>query len=147
VRTRAKRESVAARTDASGAPGSGAAMTRPRRPRILIAERNPRLAAMLEKGLAAHGFVTTTVHDGPSVLGMARGNAFDLLVLDVELPGPDGIGLVGKLRNRGARLPVTLLLVGEEPSEHGADDVLSKPFAFAELLGRVREQLGAPTPC
>jgi two-component system, OmpR family, copper resistance phosphate regulon response regulator CusR len=115
--------------------------------RILIAEDEARLAAFLEKGLRSNGFVTTTASDGPSALALARDDDFDLLILDLGLPGLDGMTILRTLRAQGQRLPVVILSARDEVSdkvaglEHGADDYVAKPFRFEELLARVRVRL------
>ena len=74
--------------------------------RILTAEDEPRLASFLEKGLRANGFTTTTVHDGFEATVLARDADFDLMVLDLGLPGKDGLSVLRDLRAAGQRLPV-----------------------------------------
>ena len=110
-------------------------------PHILIADDEPRLAAFLEKGLVASGYATTTAYDGPTALQLARDDTFDLVLLDVGLPGIDGLGVLRELRRRGERLPVIIITAGDEIEGHGADDLLTKPFSFAKLLTHVRQQL------
>jgi DNA-binding response OmpR family regulator len=78
--------------------------------RILIAEDEARLAAFLEKGLRSNGFVTTTAPDGPTALALARDDDFDLLILDLGLPGLDGMTILRTLRAQGQRLPFEELL-------------------------------------
>jgi DNA-binding response OmpR family regulator len=115
--------------------------------RILIAEDEPRLASFLEKGLRANGFVTTVAADGISASAMARDDEFDLLVLDLGLPGRDGTVVLRELRAAGQRMPVVILTarddVGDKVAglEGGADDYVTKPFRFEELLARVRARL------
>ena len=115
--------------------------------RILIAEDEARLAAFLEKGLRSNGFVTTTATDGPTALALARDDDFDLLILDLGLPGLDGMTILRTLRAQGQRLPVVILSARDEVSdkvaglEHGADDYVAKPFRFEELHARVRGRL------
>jgi len=115
--------------------------------RILIAEDEPRLASFLEKGLKANGFVTTVVEDGHIASLVARDDEFDLLILDIGLPGMDGFHVLSEIRNRGQRLPVIFLTARDELDdkitglEGGADDYMTKPFRFEELLARVRVRL------
>jgi len=115
--------------------------------RILIAEDESRLAAFLEKGLRSNGFVTTTASDGPTALALARDDDFDLLILDLGLPGLDGMTILRTLRAQGQRLPVVILSARDDVAdkvaglEHGADDYVAKPFRFEELLARVRVRL------
>lgn len=118
--------------------------------RILIAEDEPRITAFLEKGLRASGFVTTIVEDGPTAAATARDDAFDLLILDLGLPGLDGHAVLRHIRARGERLPVVILTArqGIEDTvaglDGGADDYVTKPFRFEELLARVRARLRDP---
>ena len=115
--------------------------------RVLIAEDEPRLVSFLEKGLRASGFVTTAVRDGDRAAALARDDDFDLLILDVGLPGRDGFAVLSDLRERGQRLPVILLTARDDVRDKvagldgGADDYVTKPFRFEELLARVRVQL------
>jgi DNA-binding response OmpR family regulator len=115
--------------------------------RILIAEDEARLSSFLEKGLRANGFVTTVASDGPTALALANDEDFDLLILDLGLPGLDGMTILRTLRAQGRRLPVVILSARDEVAdkvaglEHGADDYVAKPFRFEELLARVRVRL------
>jgi len=112
--------------------------------RILIAEDEERLAAFIEKGLRAEGFATTVVGDGETAAIVARDDEFDLLVLDLGLPGKDGMDVLRELRARGSRLPVVILSARDETVEGlelGADDYMTKPFRFDELLARIRVRL------
>ena len=115
--------------------------------RVLIAEDEPRLSSFLEKGLRANGFATTVAADGPTALALARDDDFDLLVLDIGLPGLDGLSVLRTVRAQGQRLPVVILSARGEVAdkvsglELGADDYVSKPFRFEELLARIRVRL------
>lgn len=115
--------------------------------RILIAEDEPRISAFVEKGLTANGFVTTVVADGISAFDYAVTGAYDLLVLDIGLPGMDGFAVLRKLRSDRCTIPVIVLTARDSVQdtvaglEGGADDYMPKPFRFEELLARVRLRL------
>jgi len=115
--------------------------------RILIAEDEPRIASFLEKGLKANGFTTVIVDDGQATARMADSKDFDLLILDLGLPGKDGLEVLEELRGRGETLPVIILTARDDVAdkvaglEGGADDYVTKPFRFEELLARVRVRL------
>jgi DNA-binding response OmpR family regulator len=117
--------------------------------RILIAEDEPRLSSFLEKGLRAAGYTTTVCDDGIRAAAIARDDEFDLLILDIGLPGQDGFTALRALRARGERLPVLILTARDEVADTvtgldiGADDYVTKPFIFEELLARVRARLRA----
>jgi DNA-binding response OmpR family regulator len=115
--------------------------------RILVAEDEPRLAAFLEKGLRANGFTVTTVGDGAAAALMASDDDFDLLLLDIGLPGKDGFAVLREVRSRGQRMPTIILTARDDVEdtvaglEGGADDYVTKPFRFEELLARIRARL------
>jgi DNA-binding response OmpR family regulator len=115
--------------------------------RILIAEDEPRLAAFLDKGLRAQGFTTTVVSDGTAASAIASDEEFDLLVLDLGLPGKPGGEVLRDLRLSGQRMPVLILTARDDIDstvaglEGGADDYVTKPFRFEELLARIRARL------
>ena len=117
--------------------------------RILIAEDEPRLASFLEKGLRANGYMTTVVEDGHVASIVARDAEFDLVILDIGLPGMDGFRVLQELRGRGQRLPILVLTARDDVHDKvagldlGADDYMTKPFRFEELLARVRVRLRA----
>jgi DNA-binding response OmpR family regulator len=115
--------------------------------RILIAEDEERIVSFLEKGLKASGYTTMAVATGPDALALARDDSFDLLILDLGLPGMGGHDVLRGIRARGERLPVVILTArdGVEDTvaglEGGADDYVTKPFRFEELLARIRLRL------
>lgn len=112
--------------------------------RVLIAEDEQRIVSFLQKGLRASGYSTVAVDTGPDAVALARDDAFDLLILDLGLPGLDGQEVLRRIRERGERMPVIILTArdGVEDTvaslEQGADDYMTKPFRFEELLARIR---------
>jgi DNA-binding response OmpR family regulator len=115
--------------------------------RILIAEDEARIAAFLERGLRANGFTTAIAKNGNDAIAMAHSDDFDLLILDLGLPGKNGWQVLEELRGRGERLRIIILTAQDEVEdtvaalENGANDYVTKPFEFSELLARVRVQL------
>ena len=114
---------------------------------ILIAEDEQRIASFINKGLSANGFAVTVVADGPSAYDYARTGNFDLMVLDIGLPGMDGFEVLRRLRSERNRIPVVVLTARDSLHdtvaglEGGADDYMAKPFRFEELLARIRVRL------
>ena len=119
--------------------------------RILVVEDDLRLAATLDRVLAAEAYDVEVAGDGNEALRRARERPFDLVVLDIMLPGLDGIAVCKRLRATGP-LPILLLtaLGGTEERvrglDSGADDYLVKPFAYEEMLARVRALLRRAAP-
>jgi DNA-binding response OmpR family regulator len=115
--------------------------------RILIVEDEARIASFIAKGLAADGFTTATATDGSTGLDFALTGDFDLVILDIGLPGMDGYEVLEQMRAAGSHLPVIVLTARDSVTdtvtalEGGADDYMPKPFRFAELLARVRLRL------
>jgi DNA-binding response OmpR family regulator len=120
--------------------------------KILIAEDEDRITSFLEKGLRANGFKTEVAPTGDEALRRARSEDFDLLILDLGLPGKDGIDVLRELRGEGRPLPVVILSardrIGDTVTglDWGADDYITKPFRFDELLARVRVRLRTERP-
>ncbi|HEX8132927.1 MAG TPA: response regulator transcription factor [Actinomycetes bacterium] len=115
--------------------------------RVLVVEDEKRLAVGLRKGLEAEGFAVDVALDGADGLWMAREHAYDAVVLDLMLPGMNGYKVCGTLRQDGVWTPILMLTAkdGEwdevEALDTGADDYLTKPFAYAVLLARLRALL------
>lgn len=114
---------------------------------ILIAEDEPRIASFLEKGLRANGFIPSIATDSQETLQLVLGNNYDLLILDLGLPGQDGLEILEQIRGQGEQLPIIILTARDDINdkvaglEGGADDYMTKPFRFEELLARVRVRL------
>jgi DNA-binding response OmpR family regulator len=114
---------------------------------ILVVEDEERIASFVAKGLAAAGHRPTVVADGASALEHARSGAFDLVLLDVGLPGIDGFEVLKRLRLEKNPVPIIMLTARSALQDTvagldgGANDYLPKPFRFDELLARVRLRL------
>ena len=112
--------------------------------KILIVEDEPKTGEYLRQGLNEAGFVADLAQNGSDGLHLALQGEYDLVILDVMLPGLDGWQVLQSLRNRGLQMPVLFLTARDQVEDRvkglelGADDYLVKPFSFAELLARVR---------
>ena len=112
--------------------------------RVLVVEDEKKVAALVKGGLAEHGIAAEVCHHGDEGLKRASTEAFDGLVLDIMLPGRDGLSILRKLRAEGHNVPVVLLTARGDVEERveglnlGADDYLAKPFAITELVARLR---------
>jgi DNA-binding response OmpR family regulator len=112
--------------------------------RILMVEDEKKLVLFVRKALQAEGFSVDALHRGDEVVGAASNASFDVIILDIMLPGRDGLSVLRQLRERGVQVPVLLLTARGDVSERveglnaGADDYLAKPFVLAELVARVR---------
>lgn len=115
--------------------------------RVLVVEDEKRVATAIKRGLEAEGFAVDVVLDGDTGLWMARENSYDVIVLDVMLPGSNGYQVCGTLREEGNWTPILMLTAktGEydeaEALDTGADDFLSKPFSYVVLVARLRSLL------
>jgi two-component system copper resistance phosphate regulon response regulator CusR len=111
--------------------------------RLLVIEDEAKLAQYLHKGLSENGHVVDIARDGIEGRRLATGGEYDLVLLDLMLPGVDGFGVLAAMRQEGKRTPVLMLTARDKVEdrvrglEQGADDYLVKPFAFSELLARV----------
>jgi two-component system response regulator MprA len=115
--------------------------------RILIVDDEPEILGYLQRGLTFEGFRVSTATDGETALELAAREPPDLVILDVMLPGMDGIAVCEALRQNAASLPILMLTARDSVPdrvaglESGADDYLVKPFAFIELLARIQALL------
>jgi two-component system copper resistance phosphate regulon response regulator CusR len=116
-------------------------------PRVLVVEDEAKVAGALSEGLTGEGYEVVVAATGEDAFFLASEQPFDLLVLDVMLPGRDGFEVLRALRKRSLQVPVLILTARDAIEDrvigldHGADDYLVKPFAFAELLARIRALL------
>ncbi|HYY04502.1 MAG TPA: response regulator transcription factor, partial [Gaiellaceae bacterium] len=112
--------------------------------RVLIVEDELRMASLIRRGLVGEGLAADIATSGEDALWMADGLEYDAIVLDLMLPGIDGFETCRRLRNNGVWIPVLMLTARDSVDDRvagldtGADDYLVKPFAFAELLARLR---------
>jgi two-component system OmpR family response regulator len=111
--------------------------------RLLLVEDDATIAAYVAKGFKEAGFAVVHASDGPTGLELALGESFNAAVIDIMLPGLDGLSIIDEVRRRQIRMPVIILSAKRsvddrvEGLKKGGDDYLTKPFAFSELLARV----------
>lgn len=112
--------------------------------RVLVVEDDPEISRFVIRGLTEEHHVVDLVEDGPSAIDMAQAEEYDVVMLDLMLPGADGFEVCRQLRARGVDTPVIIVTARDAVSDRiagldgGADDFLVKPFAFDELLARLR---------
>lgn len=112
--------------------------------RLLLIEDDLKIAAFVSRGFKEAGFVVEHAGDGDAGLQMALSTSYDVAVVDIMLPGVDGLSIIDELRRRRIKLPVIILSARRSIDERveglqaGGDDYLTKPFAFSELLARVQ---------
>lgn len=115
----------------------------PRSVKVLVAEDESKIASFLRKGLEAQGFVVDVSRNGDEAYELARSKPYDALILDIMLPGRDGLSILRNLRERKIALPVILVTARGELNERleglnlGADDYITKPFHIEELIARL----------
>src|SRR3954468_9861155 len=135
----------------------GAGTGRSRTVKLLLGDDDATLVAALRRGLTAEGFSVEVAGDGPEGLWRGREGGYDLILLDILLPGTNGYRVCAELRRSGVRTPILMLTAKDgdldeaEGLDTGADDYLRKPFAFPVLVARVhallrRASLGDPAP-
>ncbi len=111
--------------------------------KVLVVEDEKKIASFVRKGLEEQGFVVDVCHDGDEGLHQASESLYDAIVLDIMLPGRDGLSVVRQLREGGSKVPVILLTARSSLNErveglnYGADDYLTKPFFIDELVARL----------
>jgi DNA-binding response OmpR family regulator len=111
--------------------------------RVLVVEDQERIASFIEKGLKEQGFVVDMTRDGDDGYALATTEPYDAIVLDIMLPGRDGLSILKNLRKKGNNVPVLLLTARSELDERleglnlGADDYMTKPFYIEELIARL----------
>jgi len=120
--------------------------------RILLVEDEEKIASFVERGLKEAHYIVDVARDGEKGLFLAEINEYDLLILDIRLPGCDGLSICRQLRNKKMDVPILMLSVKNTVEDKvlglncGADDYLSKPFVFKELLARVQALLRRRKP-
>jgi two-component system, OmpR family, response regulator len=112
--------------------------------RLLLVEDDQKIAGLIEKGLHEVGFVVDTGHDGPSGLELALQDVYDAAIIDIMLPGLDGLQIIEKMRKVEINTPVLILSARQSVDDRihglqrGGDDYMVKPFSFSELLARIQ---------
>ncbi len=112
--------------------------------RALVVDDDLKISSFVEKGLREAGFAVDTAANGPDALAVAKATPYDVAVVDVMLPGFDGLSLIEQMRSAGLRFPVLILSARRSVDDRvaglrrGGDDYLTKPFSFTELLARVQ---------
>lgn len=120
--------------------------------RLLVVEDEHRIATAIKKGLEQERYAVDLAFDGPSGLDLASAEDYDLIILDLMLPGLDGLQVCKKLRSEGNHTPIIILTAKGQIQDKvvgldaGADDYLTKPFSFEELLARIRALSRRPKP-
>lgn len=112
--------------------------------KILLVEDEKKVANLIKKGFEEEGLSVDVAEDGIKALDLVSANDYDLIILDIMLPGKDGIEVLREIRNKGIARPIMMLTAKDTTQDKvkgldaGADDYITKPFAFEELLARVR---------
>ena len=112
--------------------------------RLLLIEDDLKIAAFIEKGLKESGFNVDVAHDGTTGLSLALTEPYDVAVIDIMLPGLDGLSIIKRMRDREVAIPVLILSAKQSVDDRvqglqkGGDDYMIKPFSFSELLARVQ---------
>lgn len=112
--------------------------------RILAIDDDPAVTSLIKRGLTYEGFTVETASSGEAALELARDHSPDLIILDIMMPGMDGLDVLRRIRSADATLPVLMLTAKDAPADQiqalelGADDYVVKPFTFEVLLARVR---------